>query len=1656
MRNSASNRFVRSLIVLATLTLCLAAMRARAQMVDLNGNGMSDIWELIYGAGNLNPNVDTDGDGMTNIQEATAGTDPFNPNSALKIATTAHTATNFSVTLPCALGKQYTLQSALMLTNPAGLQWSNEVSVVVRSGTNVTLTAAATDAMKFFRIAVADVDTDGDGVNDWEEYQLGLDPLNAYSNGQLDGSGRLMNDYAYVVGQLANQNVVTLSATDSITTQPDTNSAATDFGLITVTRGGFPLNAVTVNLALAAPGPGIATEGVDFSPLQRSLYFPVGVKSQNITVIPLANPSRLAPAVVTMLLQSGTGYTIGQGSNASVVIYPSPTANGVGLTGFYFSDSSTNYADRANFNPTNFVMSRLDTTVDFVWGTTSTPITNNGNYTVRWLGQVQPQYSETYYFDANTDDGVRVWVNEQLVIDNWTKHGAADSIGSIALQAGVRYDIQMDYFNAGGSAVAHLNWYSPSQSKQIIPSARLFPTNATPAPSSVISPLTAVAFVGQPFSYNVVGANLPTGLNASPMPPGLSFNAANGTISGTPSTAGNYQVVLTSANAAGLGASVLNLQVINSGSLVTREVWFRVPGTNVADIPTSTPPGLTDSLSTLEGTTDFGDNYGERLSGYFIAPATGNYFFWIAGSDSAELWISDDSEPVNKVKRAWVLPTPNPTPPPGNGTAPHQWNLQPNQQSPWLTMVAGQSYYFEVLHKAGVGTNDNVSVAWLQDPTGTNAAMTGVVPGYLLAPFYPKPPAQVPGTLYAADMLAASGVTNTPVGSATMRLSADGTKATISFSVTGLSSPIIGEHVDNDSDAMTPTEVLYDISAAKPQSDGSYVWNISPTGVGTFTNAAQVLELINEGKTYITILTANYPNGELNGHFTLADGTPVFVPPPAAPAWADDHSDPNAASRFLIQATFGPGTNDIAAVQSLGYAGWINNQFTLPATHHLPYVLNNISSDPTIPYPSASTFNSWWSNSITAPDQLRQRVAFALSEIMVVSENGILVNEASALSSYYDVLLDNAFGNFHDLLKAVTLSPAMGLYLNMQGNDAGSIVTGLHADENYAREIQQLFSIGLYREWPDGSLVMNSQGNLVPTYNQNVIMGFASVFTGWNFYQTNQPSGLGPTNWYPAANYTNPMVLVPAHHELGAKLLLDNVVLRQAYGLETNGSVTNLGYYDSQDLESALNAIYNHQNVGPFVCRELIQRLVTSSPSRGYIYRVAQVFNDNGQGVRGDMKAVIQAILLDYEARSTDFLSVSTYGKQREPLLRATAPARAFPTPPSFSGTYSQSGTQKITVTTPAPHLQVNNDVVDLFFTDSLGNNPAPLAQGYTVTVTSPTTFTINAPNLSSGTYTQATNAITLTPQFSGLQVGAPIYLAFTSGGASSGVYTVTTITTSNTFQVTTADSNTLSGSFLLPIINAGGYTQLATNVTIDATGQHGLNPGDSVYINFRSGTAHDGQYTVASVPDPTHFVIVTTNSTRQSEDILTVFPLVAPPLTRSGTVTALESTWNLSYSDSDVTQTPLRAPTVFNFFYPDYKFPGALTAAGLTTPEFQLTSDSTAAEQMNFLESGFLATGNTNGITSFRNNGSIVMNLNPYMTQGYTSATGIPTLVDSLSTLLLAGQLNPSARTMIISYVTNTANFSYSSPPTDSQMRSRVAAVAHLLVTSPDYTIQK
>lgn len=1559
-------RLLRLLRLVTVLALTAILLPVHAQKLDLNHDGNSDVWEALYNAAGFEPDFDSDGDGVINRLEAIAGTDPRDNRSLPKISghrmTTNHLGVTFHVLMDGARGKRFQLQSTSEPHGTAPGNWTSEGAVVARMSTSVSISSPADRPAKFFRMSITDVDTDGDGLTDWEEYQLGLDPLVTTSNGQSDRLGVRFTDYRYITNRLASQSLASLM-TASLAAHP-----------------------------AGDPFCGIAASGA----------------------------SAIAAAI---------------------------TPTGAGLTGHYYTNASSTYTNPVNFHPTNLFLTTDDAGIDFTWSTNTSPNLMNGNYTVRWTGQVQPQYSETYFFETRTDDGVKLWVNDQLLIDRWQTQNTTWT-NAITLVADVRYNIRMEYFNRGGSARARLSWFSPSQPRQVIPATRLYPSSNGYEVGGITSPLTAVGFVGHPFSYTLDGANSPAGFGATNVPAGLEIT--NGVIAGVPTLAGSYDVALFVTNSVGVAGATLRLEIIDTGSSVTREVWLNAVGTTVNDIPLHLAASQTNTLGNLEGVTNFGDNYGERIRGYLVPPVTGHYYFWIAGNSAAELWISNDGEPVNKVKRAFV----------GKSTNPRQWTLQPNQKSGWLSLKAGERYYIEVLHKAGKGANDHWSVAWLLDAYGTNTVPAGVVPGHVLAPYVGAAPSEIPGTLYTANMVAQSGALSAGVGSATLRLSADESQAVLRFNFSGLSAPVTAKHIHADTylGKNGQGQIIFDIDTATAEADGSYVWNLEPSGPLT---TADLIEIIKQGKSYINIHSAEYPAGEINGHFGLANGTSSFTPPPAPPSWVKDHASSNAAVRFLQQATFGANQADLKTVRSSGYEKWIEKQFKLKISGHLTNVFATANPDPGDMYPGELTFNTWWKQSVSAPDQLRQRVAFALSQILVVSEQGPLDDNSRALSSYYDTLLKHSFGNFRELLEAVTLSPAMGIYLDMRRNDKGNIASGTHPNENYAREILQLFSVGLNRMWPDGTLVINSNGDLVPTYDQDVVTGYSHVFTGWNYWQTNQAGKRLPINWNPGVNYTNPMVLVPTHHELGTKRLLDNVILPAAHGAAADPARTNYDHYGSQDLEKALDSIFHNENVGPFICRQLIQRMVTSHPSRDYVYRVVQKFNDNGDGVRGDMKAVIKAILLDYEARSTNTLTLPTHGKQREPLLRATAMARALPAPPPVKASFKQTGGSRITITTSKPHRLSSSDDVYLGFS----GNSAPASRIYNnVSVSNANTFTITAPGVGVGTYGQSGNTITVTNSGHGLSAGYQLHLTFTSGGAKSGIFTVSSVTSSSVFTLTAADSSTRAGDCAFAKWTGGGFTQTGSNITFTTVGPHGLAAGKFAFIEFpNGGSVTNGSYRVTSVPSSTRFTVAVFASASRTESSPVVFPLVPAPVSRSGKVTIHYNTWNMNYTDggnsSSLSQTPLNSPTVFNYFFPDYKFQGILASAGLTTPEFQLTSDTSIILQMNFLTQGiFNNSANTNGLSSFTGGGGAIgMDVGPWMTPAATSNAGIPGLVDSLNTMLCAGQLSASARNIIVSYVADNTRFPYSSPaPTHSQMRDRVRAVVHLIVNSPEFAVQR
>ncbi|MBU6302408.1 MAG: DUF1800 family protein [Verrucomicrobia bacterium] len=380
---------------------------------------------------------------------------------------------------------------------------------------------------------------------------------------------------------------------------------------------------------------------------------------------------------------------------------------------------------------------------------------------------------------------------------------------------------------------------------------------------------------------------------------------------------------------------------------------------------------------------------------------------------------------------------------------------------------------------------------------------------------------------------------------------------------------------------------------------------------------------------------------------------------------SDSGTKPGAkeAARFLFQAAFGPSADSISdrdmvpenveSVMSLGFARWIDGQFRTKPGLHTPTLDAMVRARKPVSWDSK--VRPWWERAIgpSAIDPLRQRVAFALSEIFVVSDRlDDLSNQPQGMTSYYDMLVTGAFGNFRGLLRGVALHPCMGTYLSHLKNRKADPEAGTFPDENFAREVMQLFSIGLWELNPDGTRVL-SGGQPVPAYDNNTITAFARVFTGLSF-----GGKRGTEFWWPPENYTAPMRMWDEYHDMAPKVLLNGVVLpaRPAF----DPASPDRGVSGMLDVEAAIDCLFHHPNTGPFIGRQLIQRLVTSNPSPDYISRVAQAFANNGSGVRGDMKAVIKAILLDPEARLETNLSSSTYGKMKEPYLRTVNLARAF------------------------------------------------------------------------------------------------------------------------------------------------------------------------------------------------------------------------------------------------------------------------------------------------------------------------------------------------------------------------------------------------------------
>ena len=432
-----------------------------------------------------------------------------------------------------------------------------------------------------------------------------------------------------------------------------------------------------------------------------------------------------------------------------------------------------------------------------------------------------------------------------------------------------------------------------------------------------------------------------------------------------------------------------------------------------------------------------------------------------------------------------------------------------------------------------------------------------------------------------------------------------------------------------------------------------------------FLEAMPVADANDGEATETIVLTALAGSGYTVGAQNAATGSLLNQTATSGPS-------AKAAARFLIQAAFGPDQDsdadgdqipeNVEALMGMGFDAWISDQFTRPVGRLQPFVTWAEANEQALQIYNDSKQDAWWGRvmglpklrpddtATQLPDPLRQRIGFCLSQIFVISDRMEDIGvDPIGMANYYDMLLMHTFGNFRNLLLDVSLHPCMGMYLSHLGNQKANPAINRFPDENYAREIMQLFSIGLWELNQDGSRKLNPQGQPTSTYTNADITQFARIFTGLAFGGNNEFFGLHPRD------FTTPMKAWDAEHDLAPKTLLRGTVTpARTASVADNGTATML------DVNAAVDNLFNHPNVGPFIGRLLIQRLVTSNPSPAYIGRVAAAFANNGAGVRGDMKSFIKAILLDPEARDAAMMSQPTFGKLREPFLRCVNLARAF------------------------------------------------------------------------------------------------------------------------------------------------------------------------------------------------------------------------------------------------------------------------------------------------------------------------------------------------------------------------------------------------------------
>lgn len=1645
----------RLLIPAFTLSLALQVAAHEGEEaflgIDDNDNHVSDLFEALY-PGSGNAAGDLDADGATNAEEAAAGTNPLKGSDILTFQTLVNNGPAIDATWKTVPGKVYQMQASSDL----GSTWTDEGTPMAGTGGIVQASCPASGTRMFLRIQVTDTDTDADGATDWEELQAGTDPYLF----DTDDDGH--SDRELVAALASGTSTVNITAAETWANETGPKTAR-----FRITRHGSFLP-----LTIPFTTGGTATQGSDYTMSAASIALPAGVNEALVTVTPLADAQLEDAETVQMTLASGAGYTLGASPSATITIISQ------GLVGQYFNFSSGTYnftpAAGQNWDPAQLAFTRRDATISFDWskpsgtpagtgtGTPDPRIVDDDVWGVRWTGFVIPPVTDVYQIHATADRGIVAWVSINPIngvntsprrLNVWSTTNpstavtpnnmlSSTEVSTRIMEAGRPYYVVIDYRDTSSftnNANIDLRWSTATMPEQTIPVTALSSEGFIGTVPSITSPLVTAGISGAPFDYQIAATNTPTTFSASGLPAGLTVSPT-GQITGTINSPGGYYfATITAGNAAGSDTKNLAIYVTTTGGAITREVWTGLSGPGILSVPLHTTPTTTSSITTLEAPVDSGDNYGERMRGYITAPSSGLYTFFVTSDENAEVWVSSSEEPANKLKRSWVTA----------GSVPSGvWDAVSSQKSAAMRMVAGRRYYIEVIRREST-SGDHLQVGWLK-PGQSGPTPSEVIPGWALTPYAPPPANSEDGFLYSAILTPQSGASTLGQGTAVLRVNEDKTEADLTVMWGNLTGPVTNSHIHDSRGVPGPSgAIIFDIDDADPDrllpgGDGLdanevYHWEITATGQHTY---ADVIAALEGGTAYINLHTSAFPNGEIKGFFQPVVGTQFFVPPSTPPAAeltlpADPVQRKQEIVRFLQQATFGArpdadGTapydpDTIESVEQLGYAAWIDQQLALPAgttpetmvTQTLPprtvfaytaptpasrtiayrttatgynssgplgtFVMDWYDKWPLVSYSNVGApledsndlWRAWWKTSVQAQDQLRHRVAFALSQILVTSEDGELDEQTRGMAAYYDLLYYYGLGNFRTLLEKSTLSPIMGRYLDMLNNKKPNPATGYVPNENFAREILQLFSIGLRRLHPDGTLLLSSGGLPVNTYENPNVVGFAHVFTGWV-----QPGS--------GSDYVRAMIPRASDHDTGEKLLLENAVIPASSTASTASC--------NAELATALDVIFHHPNTAPFICRQLIQRLVTANPSPGYIYRTASVFADNGSGVRGDLAAVVKAILLDPEARNQFHRSQPGFGHLKEPVIRATQMLRAFKGFSYGEVNYANT-TNMLTTVLVSPNTNVDLSQ-PLPGEDIVGSSSGASAvfPGDLIRLTGQTNTAEN------GYYT-----------FNG--VGQPLTPAATATPVTTYSVNINIATGPATVRVPLVEGIAVGVNNLILLRNQtnpaenGIYVLTAYNMPITRWS------GADEAAELSNAVIRVGVYR-----DPATLAYSSNRTFRVDGAVATLGTSPVTIVDGSAT-TAGREMWSIgSTSGGSLFQTPLRSPTVFNFYEPDYVFLGDSGLSGLYSPEFQITSETSVVNTANWFHE--LTRRNTSSTllysqgqgTSYST--AIGRDIKLDLTAQEAIAGDAGTLLDNLALHLMPGQMTPRLRTLLIDYI--------------------------------------